>query len=47
MLMASEGQMLKQRYLVVELGPNTAKMEDIQMKQGQTLPVMPAALQQQ
>ncbi len=46
-LMASEGQMLKQRYLVVELGPNTAKMEDIQMKQGQTLPVMPAALQQQ
>lgn len=46
-LVASEGQVLKQRYLVVELGPNTAKMEDVQMKQGQTLPVVPAALQQQ
>ena len=46
-LVASEGQVLKQRYLVVELSPNTAKMEDIQMKQGQNLPVTPAALQQQ
>ena len=45
-LVASEGQVLKQRYLVVELGPATAKMEDVQMKQGQTLPVVPAALQQ-
>jgi hypothetical protein len=46
-LVASEGQVLKQRYLVVELGPNTAKMEDTQMKEGQSLPVVPAALQQQ
>ena len=46
-LVASEGQVLKQRYLVVELAPNTAKMEDTQMKQGQSLPVVPAAVQQQ
>jgi hypothetical protein len=46
-LVASEGQTLKQRYMVVELGPNTAKMEDTTVKQGQTLPVVPAALQQQ
>jgi hypothetical protein len=45
-LVANEGQVLKQRYLVVELSPTTAKMEDIQVKQGQTLPLVPAALQQ-
>lgn len=45
-LVASEGQVLKQQYLVVELAPNTAKLEDTQMKQGQTLPVTPAAAQQ-
>jgi hypothetical protein len=46
-LVASEGQTLKQRYLVVELAPNSAKMEDTIVKRGQTLPVVPAALQQQ
>jgi hypothetical protein len=45
-LMASEGQVLKQRYLVVELGPNAARLEDTYMKKGQSLPVMPAAVQQ-
>jgi len=45
-LMASEGQVLKRQYLVVELAPNSARLEDTQRKQGQTLPVMPAAVQQ-
>lgn len=45
-LVASEGQVLKQQFMVVELTPNSAKMEDIQRKQGQSLPVVPAALQQ-
>jgi hypothetical protein len=43
-LVASEGETLKQRYLVVQLTPTTARVEDTQVKQGQTLPVMPAAL---
>jgi hypothetical protein len=43
-LVASEGEVLKQRYLVVELTPNTAKMEDVQLKQGQTLGVVPEAI---
>ncbi|MBV8706544.1 MAG: hypothetical protein JO028_05105 [Acidobacteriaceae bacterium] len=45
-LMASEGQVLKQKYLVVELAPNTARVEDTQMKQGQTLPVVTPATTQ-
>ncbi len=45
-LVASEGQVLNHRYLVVELAPNTAKMEDTQVKQGQSLSLVPAALQQ-
>ena len=43
-LVASEGEVLKQRYLVVELTPNSARLEDTQMKQGQTLPVVVAAM---
>lgn len=44
-LVASEGELVKQRYLVVELTPNSARVEDTQLKQGQTLPVTPAATQ--
>ena len=42
-LVASEGDLLKQRYLVVELAPNSAKLEDTQLKKGQTLPLVPEA----
>jgi hypothetical protein len=44
-LVASEGELVRQRYLVVELTPNSARLEDTQLKQGQTLPVMPVAAQ--
>ena len=43
-LVASEGEMLKQRYLVVELTPNSARLEDTQLRQPATLPVVTAAL---
>ncbi|HEX7359165.1 MAG TPA: hypothetical protein VF283_01610 [Bryobacteraceae bacterium] len=43
-LVASEGQIVLKRYLVVELTPNIAKMEDVQLRQGRTLPVVPAAV---
>jgi hypothetical protein len=43
-LVASEGEVLKQRYLVVELTPNSARLEDTQLRQGQTLPVTAAAM---
>ena len=42
-LVAGEGDVLEQRYLVVALTPNTAKVEDTQLKQGQDLPVTPEA----
>jgi hypothetical protein len=45
-VVALEGEMLKQRYLVVALTPNSARLEDVNMKQGQTLPVVPEAMQQ-
>jgi hypothetical protein len=44
-LVASEGELLKQRYLVVELTPISARMEDVQVKQGKMLPVVPVAVQ--
>lgn len=43
-LVASEGEVLKQRYLVVELTPSSARLEDTQLRQGQTLPVVAAAM---
>ncbi|HZQ55325.1 MAG TPA: hypothetical protein VFB14_24215 [Bryobacteraceae bacterium] len=43
-LVASEGEVLKQQYLVVALTPNSARLEDIRLKQGQTLAVVPEAL---
>ncbi len=42
-LVATEGELLKQRYLVVELTPGSAKLEDVQQKKGQTLPLVPEA----
>jgi hypothetical protein len=43
-LVGGEGELVKGRYLVVELTPNSARMEDTQLKQGQTLPVVPLAM---
>ncbi|HEX4771471.1 MAG TPA: hypothetical protein VH351_11590 [Bryobacteraceae bacterium] len=45
-IVASEGETIEGRYLVVELTANAARMEDTQIKQGQTLPVVPEANQQ-
>ncbi len=45
-VVAAEGQLVKQHYLVVQLTPISAKMEDTQLKLGQTLPVTPEALEQ-
>ncbi len=43
-LVASEGDVLKQQYLVVELTASSARLEDTRLRQGQTLPVVPAAM---
>ena len=45
-LVAAEGQLLKQQYLVVQVTPTTAKLEDTRMKMGQTLNVIPEAVSQ-
>ncbi len=45
-LVASEGEILDKRFLVVELTPNSARIEDTQVKQGQTLPVVPESAPQ-
>lgn len=42
-LVASEGELLQNRFLVVELTPTSAKLEDTQLKKGQTLPLVPEA----
>ncbi len=44
-LVAVEGQLLQNRYLVVQLTPNTARVEDTQVKLGKTLPVVPEAIE--
>ena len=44
-VVASEGELVNKRYLVVELTPNSARMEDTTIKQGQVLAVVPVALQ--
>lgn len=46
-LVASEGDLLKQRYLVVELTPGGAKLEDTQLKKGAVLPLVPEARNEQ
>jgi len=43
-LMATEGDVLESRFLVVALSPNTARIEDIQLKQGQDLQLIPEAV---
>lgn len=45
-LVATEGQLLEQKYLVVSLSATSARIEDVQLKQGQTLPVVPEATAQ-
>ena len=42
-LVVSEGQVVKQRFLIVELTATSARIEDIQAKRGQTMPVVPVA----
>jgi hypothetical protein len=42
-LIASEGDVLKQKYLVVELTPTSARLEDTEVKKGKTLPLVPEA----
>jgi len=42
-LVAVEGDVLDQHYLVVELRPDSARLEDTQAKQGATLPVVAEA----
>jgi hypothetical protein len=43
-LVLSEGDTIKKRYLIVELTQNNARVEDIELKQGQTLPLIPVAM---
>ena len=45
-LVASEGQTVKGHYLVVELTPKSARIEDTNVRQGKTIPVAPMAQQQ-
>ena len=44
-LVATEGQLVQQRYMVVQLNPLSARLEDTQIKMAQTLPVVPEALE--
>ncbi len=44
-IVASEGQLVKQQYLVVELTPTSARLEDVHLKAKQTLPVVPEFMQ--
>jgi hypothetical protein len=45
-LIASENDVLKQKYLVVELTPTSARLEDTEVKKGKTLPLEPEARDQ-
>lgn len=42
-LVATEGQVLKQKYKVLELTAKTARLEDVQLRQDETLQVVPEA----
>jgi hypothetical protein len=42
-LVATEGQLIQQRYLVVQLTSSTARLEDTQLKLGETLQLVPEA----
>ncbi len=43
-LVGAEGQLLQERYLVVQLSPTSARVQDTQLKQDQTLAVVPQAV---
>ncbi len=45
-LVATEGEVLKQKYRVLELSAKSARLEDIQLRQQETLPVVPEAVAQ-
>lgn len=45
-LVATEGELLKHKYLVVGLSAKSARIEDVQLKQGETLQVVPEAAAQ-
>ena len=45
-LVATEGQVLEGKYRVVQLSATNARVEDVQLKQGETLPVEPEAVAQ-
>jgi hypothetical protein len=45
-LIASEGEVVKQKYLIVELTPTSARVEDTELKQGKPLPLEPEARDQ-
>jgi hypothetical protein len=45
-LVATEGEVVKQKYRVLELTAKSARLEDIQLKQQQTLQVVPEAIAQ-
>lgn len=45
-LVATEGEVLKQAYRVLELSAKSARLEDVQSKRQQTLPVEPEAVAQ-
>jgi hypothetical protein len=42
-VVGSEGETVMKRYLIVALTPTSARLEDVQLKKGQMLPVIPAA----
>ena len=42
-LVGSEGEMVGKKYLIVSLTPNNARLEDPQVRKGQTLTLVPAA----
>jgi hypothetical protein len=43
-VVGSEGETVMKRYLVVALTPTSARLEDTQLRKGQTLQVVPAAI---
>jgi hypothetical protein len=45
-LVATEGEVVKQKYRVLELSAKNARLEDIQLNQQETLPVVPEAMAQ-
>jgi len=44
-LVAAEGEVIDHHFLVVELTPNSARIEDTNLKQGRTIQLVPEAMQ--